>query len=257
MTAPGSSRPAALSAQRCPHDRHGHLRALLMNCDVAALWEGAGSPAPNWQGKARSVRDTPPTRRGVCALTGDPGAVVDARHVLSGLFTRQDQFRHRDADPAGLAFGPAACWALRHRAGMQQPHSLVDGRLSPVTPEGLFRALLDLPDHPTWWVGVPQSKQMHITPWARLGTVRVDNEDITWTSNETTLLRRYAAIRALGFGETAITETVPRWPILVKLNSADRARVTNGWAQLDPWREHQSLLDIAARATRTVKEDTK
>jgi len=216
------------------------------------IWYGGGQPAPNWQGKAQHDRPTPPTRPGVCALTGTPGPVVAGRYVLSGLFTKTDRFRCRDIDPAGLAFGPAACWAIRHRTAMQRPYALIAGTFAEVTtPAGLYAALTHL--GPRDVVTVPQSRQKHLLPWAELGAVRTDDETLGWGAEQVRLLDVYATLRTLGFGETALCESAPRWPILTKVAAADQLHVLTLWPALDPWRCHIAYMDVAARATRKEK----
>lgn len=224
-----------------------------MPADVVTLWEAAGRPAPNWQGKAKTARTQPPTRPGICALTGVRGDVVDARHVLSDSFTTWDRFRYATVDPQGLAFGPAACWALRHRAGMQRPHALIDGTYREVTAPELFDALHNLDDK--GFVAVPQSRQKHLTPWAQLGTIRVDDENLRWTSTDVDRLDTYMTLRQAGFGETALMEREPRWAILTRLSGGLRRQVLDMWHRLDPWRAHPAYMDVAARATRPAKED--
>lgn len=89
----------------------------------------AGRPTPDWTGKARTARPAPPTRPGVCALTGERTEVVDLQHGVSATFTTWDRFPYRTAAPAGLSI--PACWALRLRIGMQQPHAVLYGPRAP------------------------------------------------------------------------------------------------------------------------------
>lgn len=114
------------------------------------LWNLAGRPAPDWQGKTRTPRTPPEPRPGVCALTGVVGPVFDARHVVSDLFTSWDRLPFRHRDPAGVAFSPPAAWAFRLRAARQQPHVSDDTALTEADPAMLHAALVALPDHPTW-----------------------------------------------------------------------------------------------------------
>lgn len=217
---------------------------------VEVCWHAAQQPAPNWQGKARKTITPPDPRPGVCALTGHSGAVWDARHVVSGLWTSYDRLRHRYADPEGLAFGPAAAWAIRHRAAMQRPHGVTSAGFQELDPpSALHRALMDH-DGRSSVVCVPQSRQKQLLPWCELGTVRTDNESLTWTDDDKAMLGTYGALRLLGFGETALSEREPRWPILSKLGRDDQAWVLIHWHHLDRWRSHPDYLDVAARATR-------
>lgn len=218
------------------------------------LWNLAGRPAPDWQGKTRTPRTPPEPRPGVCALTGVVGPVFDARHVVSDLFTSWDRLPFRHRDPAGVAFSPPAAWAFRLRAARQQPHVSDDTALTEADPAMLHAALVALPDHPTWVVTVPISRQKHLLPWAQPGTVRTDDETVTWTADDVNRLGTYTALRRLGFGEAALAEPAPRWPILNRLDVEARMWTLLRWSDLDPWRAHPARLDIAARATRTIKE---
>lgn len=69
---------------------------------ITHLWTLAGSPEPNWTGKARTVRAVPPRRHGTCALTGEVGDVVDLKHALSASFTRWDALHYRHTPDAGM-----------------------------------------------------------------------------------------------------------------------------------------------------------
>lgn len=219
---------------------------------AVAAWEAARRPTPNWTGKAKTARATPSTRPGVCALTGRVGDVVDARHVVSDVFMGWDRFRFRDRDPAGIGFSIPAAWAFRERVAMQQPHALIDGRWLLVTAPGLYDALERLDER--GFVIVPQSRQKHLLPWAEMGTVRVDDETLSWAPAEVARLAVYARLRAVGFGEAALGERSPRWVVLSRC--ADPGAVLAEWPLLDPWRAHPAYLDVAARATRTPEETT-
>lgn len=183
---------------------------------VRTLWTAAGCPVPDWQGKAKATVVTPAPRDGICALTGEHGPVVDARHVISDLFTGWDHLPFRGVDPQGLAFGPAAAWALRHKPAMQRVHVLRGGALIQAGPDELFAALVALPDEPGSVVSVPTSGQKHLLPWARRGAVRTDTMSLRWTIGDVTRLQLYRRLRSLGFGETALSEAAPRWAALGK-----------------------------------------
>lgn len=220
---------------------------------LAELWERAGRPEPNWTGKAKTLRAAPPTRDGICALTGVVGLVVDIRHVLSDLFTEWDRLPHRNHPLAGISI-PAA-WAFRLRVAMQWPHVCIgDGPLTQVDPEGLRDALVALPTHPQGIVCVPQSMQKHLLPFATPGTVRTDAETLTWTVADVERLRAVETLRGLGFGEAALAEPAPRWPTMSRLDPQARSTVLGLWRDLAPWRTHGAYLDVACRATRKPKE---
>lgn len=221
---------------------------------VHAAWDAAGRPDPNWQGKARTPRKPPDPRDGWCCHCGAAGSVYPHRHVVSDLFTGWDRLRRRDLDPAGAAFCQACAWAFRLRVAMQRPHALVDGRFGEVDPATLHRALAQLHRHPSWCVLVPVSRQKHLLPFARHGTVRTDDETLTWAGGDVDRLDTYARLRQAGFGETALVETEPRWPILAKLDPDAKRWTLARWHDLDPWRAHPAYMDVAARATRQNKE---
>ena len=220
-----------------------------MTHPLIALWITSCRPAPNWQGKAKATVVPPTPRDGTCALTGVRGLVWPLSKITTTL-TTLDRFPHRDSDPKGLALGEAAAWAVRHRVAMQQPHVAVDGGpLVEAAPADLYAALVGMT--PESWVLVPQSRQKHLLPYASPGVVQVDDRALAWGAHEMTLLLVYAELRAAGFGETAIAERVPRWPILTKCS--DQKAVLRAWPALDPWRASPAYLDVAARATRQPK----
>lgn len=215
---------------------------------VHAAWLAAGSPTPNWSGKAKTERSAPEMREGVCALTGESCLVVDIRHVLSDLFTTWDRLQFRNRPGAGLSL--PAVWAFRERAHLSQPHAMTNGKWRMLMPSELLHALKMLPVRPDTVVCVPQSRQKHVVPFAELGTVRVDDETIEWKSSDVDRLATLARLRDFGFGEAALAEPAPRWPILLKLDTTQQSEVVNLWPSLNPWRKHSALLDIACRATR-------
>lgn len=216
---------------------------------VAVLHDRAGRPDPDWTGKATTPRPAPATRAGVCALTGAHGDVVDLQHGVSGTFTTWDRLPYRREAGAGLSI--PACWALRLRVGMQQPHAIVDSVFRLVDPPDLYRALTVLPDDPEGFVSVPQSRQKHLIPYALPGTIRVDDHALAWTEEDTVRLAAYAWLRKDGHGETALTEPVPRAHLIA--GSADPGEAWRQWGLLAPWRATPDYLDVAARATRTPK----
>lgn len=208
-----------------------------------------GCPAPNWQGKAVKSVSAPTPRDGICALTGSPGRVWPLSSVTTTL-TTLDRLPYRNVDPLGCALGISATWALRLRIAMQQPHIATGGPLRTASPTDLHAALSDM--RPDVWILVPQSRQKHLLPWASPGLVRVDDEDLLWSDRDREALAAYARLRARGFGERALTETAPPWVVMRLTNH--RAAVLADWPLLDRWRAHPAYLDVAARATRTLKE---
>lgn len=220
---------------------------------VSHLWRVAGCPEPNWQGKSRKPVAPPAARRGACALTGQAGWVWPVAKVSTTL-TTLDRFPHRDTDPAGLALGPAAAWAIRHRDAMLWPHAVTGDGFVRVGPDGLYAALVALAADPSALVSVPVSRQKHVVPWAQWGCVGVDDGWLPWRPADVGRLAIYGRLRAMGFGESAQAEEVPRYPVLRKLGPAERGWVLAHWGDLAPWRDAPPYLDVAARATRQPKE---
>lgn len=215
---------------------------------VASVWSAAGEPEPDWTGKAKTARTAPDQFDGQCALTGAIGPCVDLRHVLSDLWSGWDHLRHLDRSRPALSI-PAA-WAFRLRVAMQRPHICDADGFREATPDDLYHRLLR-PDT-AMVVTVPQSRQKHLLPFAVRGTVRTDDETLPWGAVEAARLGAYAVLRGDGFGETALAEPAPRWPILQR--AVNPASVVALWPELDPWRAHPAYLDVAARATRQPKE---
>lgn len=220
---------------------------------VRRCWDAAGSPEPNWQGRSKVSVPSPAVRRGVCALTGDVGPVVEVGAILSDLFSTWDRLPHRLRSDAGLSF--AAAWAFKERVHQQLPHGLVDGSFGQLDPLSLFEALCTLPADPGAVVCVPQSRQKHVLPFCELGTVRVDDETLAWDAGDVARLHLVRDLRRLGFGEAALLEPAPRWVVMARIGVTDQAYVLDVWRDLDVWRAHPAYLDVACRATRTKKEN--
>lgn len=217
---------------------------------VVTAWETAGRPEPDWTGKAKTERATPEQFDGQCALTGHIGPCVDLRHVLSDLWSGWDQLRR--LTPSRPALSIPAAWAFRCRVAMQRPHICDPHGFRQATPADLFDRLTN-PD-PSMLVTIPQSRQKHLLPFATPGHIRTDDETLAWTPDDTQRLHSYRWLRAIGFGEVALAEPAPRWPILAK--SDNPSNVVHLWPQLDPWRAHPAYLHVAAQATRQQKDPT-
>lgn len=217
---------------------------------VVAAWIRAGRPSPNWQGKARTVREAPTSRDGICALTGLRGLVVPILRCVSDGFTSWDRLRHLDREDVGFSI-PAA-WAFRERVAMQRPHGLVGDAWLQLGSRALHDALMRLGPHEL--ICVPQSRQKHLLPWAAWGSVRVDDETLRWGSEEVELLGAYGWLRYRGFNERAMHEPFPRFQLLARLDRGQQVEVLRVWEMLAPWRAHRAYLDVAALATRWMKE---
>lgn len=204
---------------------------------AAALWDGAGRPEIPGQGRGAHTPPAP-TRTVTCILCGATAIGCAIRDVTSGNFLDWDRCPH-----TGDGFCRPCAWTLRHKPLRLTPHV--------VTATATHHDLTVLHDPLGHGVAVivPVSRQKHVAPWARWGTVTTDNDQVTWTIEHAELLAVYAELRSLGFGETALTETEPRWQILSKLDR--RHDVIDLWHRLDPWRRRPACMDIAARATRT------
>lgn len=217
---------------------------------IDAMWAAAGRPDPDWTGKAATARPAPPSRPGVCAMTGARGEVWDARHVVSDSWTAWDLFGFRHVDPAGVGFGAAAAWALRTRRLFQRPHALVGASWVELDGPGLYDALVALDGHGT--VLVPISRQKHVTPHARWGHVATDDGPIPWTAADNERLDVYRRLRAAGFGESALTEPAPRYQIIARADNP--SEIMELWPALDGWRRSYGYMEVAARATRRPKD---
>lgn len=181
-------------------------------------------------------------------LTGERGQVWPARHVVSEGFCDWDRMPFLGPDPC---FGPAAAWTLRHRPFMLRPHVIADGACVEIAGDEIAAALRSMPSVA---VIVPVSRQKHLAPFAAWGEVTCDTDAYRWTRDDDDTLGTYRALRTLGFGETALTEPVPRWPILSRLPREERMWVLRRWGDLDRWRHRPGIFDVAARATRAAKE---
>lgn len=197
---------------------------------LLAVWRHHGTPG---------VQTRPAS--GLCMLCGQPAA-HDHRDVLSANFGDWDRLAWR---ASGALCTPCA-WGYQHRPLRTWPHD-ESGRLDP---RRLSAALAGL--GPTGYVCVPVGGKRHLAPYARPGLVSTDAGHLPWTGQDTTRLAVYTRLRAAGFGETALVERAPPWPLLTRV--PQRAAVLADWPLLDPWRHLPGYLDVAARATRTPKE---
>lgn len=212
---------------------------------------------PGRTGRARPAARSASRNPGPeCALTGSPGPVWPLSAV-SVTLTTLDRFAFRDTDPAGIAVGPAAAWAIRHRQAMLRPHAVdADGTHTEVDPAGLYDALVRAGTDATVMPSVPIGTfGAQVLPWARWGHVGTDNGWWPWGPAEAALLATYRELRQLGFSEVALAEREPRHNVLARLPATDRRHVLRSWHDLDRWRPSDGRLGIAARATRTPRTE--
>lgn len=205
---------------------------------VRDAWEAAGRPP------------VPCPGAGQCARCGTAGPAAPWRGVLSGNFGDWDKLPFRQS---GM-FCEACAWALGHKPLRTRAHVIGPGRPGQAGP-ALLRAVLAGPVAGRLLVSVPVAGKKHIVPWAPYGVVVTDHEQLAWTAADCARLETLAALRALGFGEQALGEQAPPWPLLRRLDGAQRLAVMSGWPGLSPWRRRPSYLAVACRATRTPKDD--
>lgn len=207
-----------------------------------AMWEAQGRPALDVS--------TGPTD-GVCALTGEHGPTWPAKTVVSDLYTDWDRL---NAPPDTARFGASAVHSIRGgRTLRARPWVITDTPTAVQVGPVELGAVLSVPVDAHTCVTVPISRQIHVIPYARWGMVCSDRDQAPWTVADVDRLSVYRTLRAAGFGETVLAERTPPYPLLRR--AADPAHVMTLWPELHPWRDRPSMLDVAARATRTPKED--
>lgn len=208
-------------------------------CILQALWEAAGKPEP----------EVPAAGRGHCALCGTTAACAPLRKVVSSNFTDWDVLRSRnlDHDPGVCT---AASWVYRARPLRQRNTILHDGTLTVDAPPSMLYAILAVGQlGPHTAVCIPVGGKKHLWHRAAWASVTGDQGPHRWTDADAARLAVLAELRQAGFGEQAVLEPSPPWPLLQRCT--DRAHIVGLWPLLDPWRRHnRPVLDMAIRATR-------
>lgn len=217
------------------------MSAMTTGADpVRDAWEAAGRPSP----------EAPLKAAGQCARCGTAGDAARWQDVLSANFGDWDRLRWRQSG----VLCAACAWAFGHKPFRLRAHVITPGSCEEAGPARL-RESLSAPLPRTVLVLAPIGQQKHLLPYAPYGAVVTDHGHLEWTAADAERLAVLAGLRALGFGEAALAEAVPRWAILGKLPPGDRLDVMTLWPALAPWRERPACLDVACRATRAPKED--
>lgn len=204
---------------------------------LQVAWVTAGSPL---------TEGLPKSEQGVCAVTGEVGAVYPSRTVLSNLFTAWDRLGGQTA-----TIGLAMCWAVSRQSNhvKTQPYVVThDTAHHPTLPQ--LRETLIAPVSPDIAVTIPISQQVHTLPWAQWGTVTTDRDQHDWTTNDAALFAVFCRWRdEYRVSEKAWPEPSCPWWI-----AREHPELVAEWSMFDPWRERPSKLLTAIRAARTPKE---
>lgn len=187
-----------------------------------------------------------------CAMCATPASTA-ATDVVSSNFTDLDLWRSRGSQPM-LCDDCASRY--RDPALRRSPHRIDREGCHPLTYADCA-SLLSAPLPADVAVTVPIGGRKHIWHHAVGGHVTTDNlPRHLWTDSCATRLSAVRQLRTLGFGEAAIAELSPRWPVLSRLNPHDRQMALALWDTLADWRTIWTpLLAIAIRATRTDKPE--
>lgn len=188
-----------------------------------------------------------------CAMCAAP-ADIPAGDVVSANFTDADLWRCRDDSPAPLLCCRCA-GRYRDTDLRRYPHTVTaDEHVRMSLPE--TTVLLSAPLPADVAVVVPVGGRKHLWHHCRGGHVTSDQVPAyRWDEQCAARLGAVAELRALGFGESAIAETAPRWAVMGRLSPDEQTEALRLWPLLDEWRTiWRPLLDVAVRATRTPKE---
>lgn len=204
------------------------------------LWQHLGMPAAD-----DVTFDPVPVTCARCGTATAESARLTA--VISDKFTGWDTYANGNRDPRWC---PACAWghvdpALRHYPWFVTPETA--GRANPT----MLRALLSLGSlDPQTALIVPLSRKKHLLPDARWGVITTDGVHLPWTHRDADRLPLLLTLHRLGFSETALLATTPRFEHLRTLTTEQQASILRTWHLLDPWRTYPALMQIALRATR-------
>lgn len=214
---------------------------------IHRAWHNYGRPAPG--DKPRQ------TVEGLCCRCGTVSvgyaALGGTKAAVSDGFSDWDRLPYRER---GSNFCQACAWVfctrqLRQHAQLVAHDAVYACRLVPAQlRDVLTRPLADA-------VSVPIGMQKHVMPWMRWGHVATDHAVLPWGQIEAARLGIYLGLHRLGFGPAALAEPAPRFDVLAKLDPGDRDMALTVWGDLDPWRQSQPYLDVAARCVRKPKQD--
>lgn len=188
------------------------------------------------------------TRSGTCASCGSSGPAVDTMTVLSGNFGDWDRMPWRRT---GLLC-EACAWVFGGRAWRLYPHIVTAAPSIQRAAPSALRAVLTAGAVPAdVAVSVPVGGKRHVAPWMTWGQVVSDAGRVPWAAADAAALIELAALRARGYGEQALAEPAPPWPLL-RRDSEMRDTLAR-WSACDRLRGYPPALDVALRATRKDK----
>lgn len=201
---------------------------------VRMLWTHMGEPVPavTFSGDER------------CRLCGTVGPVRDAATVVSDQFTDWELY-----PDFPVWWCPACVWAhttISLRTTPWWMSSTGGGQLNRAS----LHRLLSSPVGADTAVVVPLSRHKHLLPRARFGVVTTDDMAIAWDDTQVRCLSVMGRLRRFGFGEKALQESVPRWPVLVKQSQINQETIMVLWPKLDRWRQAGPVMGVGLRACR-------
>lgn len=182
-----------------------------------------------------------------CATVAPLTAVSAA---VSRTFTGYDSW----ADKAGAGLCPACCWLYSTPQLRMLPHRITTNPATLTTPRlhDLVAELAAGPLDPGVAIAVPlRPGRKHLFPHLAWGTIRVDDENLTWTAADARLVRHVVDLRGRGFGPRMLLEPVPTYQVLRRQPFPDWPALIDQWRALDQWRRHHpAYLDLAIAVTR-------
>ena len=185
-----------------------------------------------------------PTAEGRCCRCGQMGLVAPTRSVISAKFTGFDQMGAGDGLCLSCAWSFSAPARRLILAISTSTAILLD------TP-GLFARLLR-PATGSDCLVVPISGRKHVLPYARWGTVRVDDINLTWRASDVHRLHVLAELRARGAPSTSLSDPAPPSAWLTKQPRETWEATYRQWRELEPWRPSPQL-DLAIKSTNHLK----
>lgn len=199
---------------------------------VAVAYRQHGTTTPD-----KSLTD------GLCCRCGMSRRLVPTRSVVSAKFTGFDEFQ------TGQGLCISCAWAFSTAARRLTLNITPKGSTLLDTPS-LYDRLLR-PSHSAALV-VPLSGRKHVLPYARWGTVRVDDINIVWRASDVGRLKLVAELRERGASAPTLAEPTPPWKWLSSQPRELWEATHRQWHELDPWRSTPHL-DLAIKATHHLK----
>lgn len=180
---------------------------------------------------------------GVCARCGTTAKVRPVRTVVSAQFTGFDQL-----SSLGDGFCQPCCWAFDAK-NRRLILAITPSATQLLDAPGLYDRLL-APVRSA--LVVPLGGRKHVLPYAQWGSLRVDDINLQWTTEDSRRLGILAGLRGRGVPVTSLVDVTPPWKWLKTQPQELLISTQREWEALKPWRG-SAYLSVAVKATQHLK----